>query len=54
MHTNGLTDNEHLARLRMDDVTRESARRESPPPRRRALRRHAAARLRSIADSLEH
>ena len=54
MHTNGLTDTEHLTRQRMDDVVRRTEQRGSmPPPRRRALRRHTANGLRSLADILE-
>jgi hypothetical protein len=54
MHTNGLIDTEHLTRQRMDDVVRRSRQAGGmPPPRRRALRRHAANRLRGLADILE-
>ena len=54
MHTNGLTDTEHLSRQRMDDVVRQSGDRAwMPPPRRRAMRRHTANRLRNLADILE-
>lgn len=54
MHTNGLTDNEHLARQRMDDLGRRVGdARHLPPPRRSELRRHTAARLRNLADFLE-
>jgi len=54
MHTNGLTDTEHLTRQHMDDVVRHIEQQGAmPPPRRRALRRHTANRLRSLADILE-
>jgi hypothetical protein len=53
MHTNGLTDNEHLARQRMDDLGRLAGDAHHLPPPRRELRRHTAARLRHLADFLE-
>lgn len=54
MHIYGSTDIEYLDRQRMDDYDRRATvPGQRPPPRRRALRRHAATRLRSLADSLE-
>jgi len=54
MHTAGLTDLEHLTRQRMDDVARNADDRpQLPPPRRRSMRRHAATRLRTLADAIE-
>jgi hypothetical protein len=54
MHIYGSTDVEYLASQRMDHYARRCPEPDQkPPPRRRALRRHAASRLRSLADSLE-
>nr|CAA9360710.1 MAG: hypothetical protein AVDCRST_MAG46-3255 [uncultured Nocardioidaceae bacterium] len=54
MHIYGSTDAEYLAAQRMDDYARRSPEPGlKPPPRRRGLRRHAASRLRSLADSLD-
>ena len=49
----GSTDIEYLARQRTDDYARRAKPPGQPPPPRRSLRRDVAARLRSLAESLE-